>query len=253
MITIGVWGYVLVVALGVASAALVQLFARSLGVKLMWAQVRMTLQLVLMGFVLVALFAHPHPALSLGAVAVMEIFAVATVRSEHRRTVPTKALRAASAGLVCGSAVSAAIFLCGVVGVNPLVNPRYLLPILGMIIGNSMTAMNLAVRAMHTQVESQRTRIVTALLLGATKTQATAPLAREAFTAALTPTLTTMFSLGIVMLPGMMTGQILSGTVPLVAVGYQLAIMVGILFAVVVSTWLALSWGGRHYISDIPD
>ena len=253
LIIISPWGYAAVTGLGLISAAMVQVYAKSHGLKVVWAQIRMTLQLVLMGFVLVAIFDHPHPVVSLLAIAVMETFAVLTVVGQHRGSVSRRALLTAGAGLVVGSVISCALFVTTVVGINPLVNPRYLLPLLGMIVGNSMTAINLAVRYMASQVKSQKTMVETVLHLGGTKNYAVAPIAKEAFLSALTPTITTMLSLGIVMLPGMMTGQILSGSVPLVAVGYQLSIMVGILFSVVLSTWFTLQFGGRYFLDEIPD
>ena len=253
IVHIGPCGYALLAPIGLASAAIVQYFSHSHGWKIIWAQIRMTLQLVLMGFILVAIFDHPHPLVSILAITVMEIFAAITVVNEHRRTVPKAVLRYAALGLVGGSLIACALFIYGVVGINPLVNPRYLLPLLGMIVGNSMTAMNLAIRSMHTQICAQATMITSAVLLGARKSDAVAPVAREAFLASLTPTITTMFSLGIVVLPGMMTGQILSGSLPLVAVAYQLAIMVAILFSVVLSTLFALTRGGRHFLNHIPD
>lgn len=95
--------------------------------------------------------------------------------------------------------------------------------------------------------------VETVLHLGGTENYAAVPFAKEAFLSELTSTTTTMLSLGIVMLPGIMTGQILSGSVPLMAVGYQLSIMVGILFSVVFSTWFTLQFGGRYFLDEIPD
>lgn len=253
IVQISLWGYAALMAMGIVSATLVQLFTRSHGWKLVWAQLRMTFQLVAMGFVLVGIFNHPHPLISVGAVSVMEVFAVYTVVWEHRRRVPRRVLSVNAVGLVVGSLLTCAVFIATVVGINPLVNPRYLLPLLGMIIGNSMTAINLTIGSMRTQVEAQTSMVTTALLLGSTKADAVAPLAREAFVSGLTPTITAMLSLGVVMIPGMMTGQILSGSLPLVAVAYQLAIMVAILFAIVISTLFALKYSGPHYLAHIPD
>ena len=78
------------------------------------------------------------------------------------------------------------------------------------------------------------------LSLGATKFEALLPFAKQSFIAALNPTIATMATMGIVSLPGMMTGQILGGSVPLVAIKYQIAIMVAILASTVLSILLSL-------------
>lgn len=248
IIEISITGYIVACVMGIGAAALVQYFAKTDGLKVIWAQIRMTFQLILMGFVLLAIFNYPNPLVSIIALAVMELFAVLTVLNQHRGKVPKAALTYVALGLVVGSVIATVIFLVGIIELNPLVNPRYLLPTAGMIVGNTMTAMNLAVRALENQVKTQQDMIETALYLGATPEWAVAPLTREAFITALTPTITTMFSLGIVMLPGMMTGQLLSGALPITAVIYQIIIMVGILFSVVISVILTFKLGGKQFL-----
>jgi len=120
-------------------------------------------------------------------------------------------------------------FICLlVVGYSPWYDPRYLIPLAGMIIGNSMNGASLAAERLTAEMRERHDELETALCLGATARQAAEPALRTAYRAALIPTMNTMAATGIVALPGMMTGQILSGTEPMLAVRYQIAIMCAI-------------------------
>ncbi|HEX8960459.1 MAG TPA: ABC transporter permease, partial [Geobacteraceae bacterium] len=119
----------------------------------------------------------------------------------------------------------------------------------GMIIGNSMNGASLAAERLASEVRERREEIETAICLGATARQASETAVRNAFRAALIPTMNTMAAMGIVSLPGMMTGQILSGTAPAIAVRYQIAIMCAITGAVAITAFLILLQGYRHYFT----
>lgn len=92
--------------------------------------------------------------------------------------------------------------------------------------------------------------IEAALMLGATPRTSSRPVVQQAFDAAILPTVNTMVGIGIVSLPGMMTGQILAGQDPHVAIRYQIAIMVGIMAAVAVSVVILVEWGYRTFFTD---
>ncbi len=123
-------------------------------------------------------------------------------------------------------------FIVVVLGVAPWYNPRYFIPIAGMLIGNSMTGISLGVNRLVDGMRSQRHVIESALMLGATPKMAAKNYVNAAFDAAILPTINSMVGMGIVFLPGMMTGQILSGTSPVTAIEYQIVIMLGILGSV---------------------
>jgi putative ABC transport system permease protein len=99
-------------------------------------------------------------------------------------------------------------------------------------------------------METQRTLVEGALMLGATPKMASKQIINKAFDAAILPTINTMVSMGIVSLPGMMTGQILSGTSPLTAIEYQIAIMLGILGSVSLTVILVLQLGYKTFFND---
>ncbi|MBI1373213.1 MAG: iron export ABC transporter permease subunit FetB [Phycisphaera sp.] len=109
-------------------------------------------------------------------------------------------------------------------------DPRYLIPLGGMILGNAMTAASLSTERLVTDLKQRTADVEAMLAMSASPTQATAPLRRAAVRAAMTPTINTMMVVGIVKLPGMMTGQMLGGSDPMQAALYQLLILVAIVF-----------------------
>ncbi|MBL4846029.1 MAG: iron export ABC transporter permease subunit FetB [Planctomycetes bacterium] len=117
-----------------------------------------------------------------------------------------------------------------VIGVDG-VDPRYLIPLGGMILGNAMTAGSLAAQRFHESLREDRDRLEAALGLGASPKDACRDALSKAFRAALTPTLNAMMIVGIVKLPGVMTGQMLGGSPPLEAAKYQIVVMFMLAFS----------------------
>jgi putative ABC transport system permease protein len=94
-----------------------------------------------------------------------------------------------------------------------------------MIFGNAMTAGTLAVSRFVTDLHNRRLEVETALALGATTSQAVQRIRRDALRTAIIPSVNAMLVVGVVSLPGMMTGQILAGASPLLAVRYQVMVV----------------------------
>jgi putative ABC transport system permease protein len=109
--------------------------------------------------------------------------------------------------------------------IHPWYEPQYAIPILGMILGNTLTGVSLAIERMTEELTARRDRVEMALALGATRWEAARGPARQAARAGMIPTLNQMAVVGVVSLPGMMTGQVLAGQSPLQAVRYQIVIM----------------------------
>jgi putative ABC transport system permease protein len=106
-----------------------------------------------------------------------------------------------------------------------------------------MTGVGLGVRAFRASLKDQRFRIAALLNIGAPPRDILLPFVRQAMETALLPTLNSMMGMGIVALPGMMTGQILSGTLPMTAILYQIAIMIAICAVVCLASFGALHFG----------
>ncbi|MDO5728739.1 MAG: ABC transporter permease [Actinomycetaceae bacterium] len=228
-------GIILAAVILIIIAAAVQWLTKRNGVRILWAGIRMTAQLVAVGFVLDFLFSGTSAWWTLLILIIMEGFAVLTIFGQHKGSLTRKLKLLIGGSLMLGTLLSMMIFVMGIMQVENWWDPRYVIPIFGMIAGNSMTGINLAIRNLTQGVEDRRPTIEQALLFGATPRIAIRPVVREALTAAVTPTTTAMLSMGIVFLPGMMTGQVLSGTPPLIAVTYQALIMIGIFTSVAIT------------------
>jgi putative ABC transport system permease protein len=115
--------------------------------------------------------------------------------------------------------------LFAVIRIHPWYEPQYAIPILGMILGNTLTGVSLGIERMTQELTSGRNTIEMILALGGSRWEAAQDAIRQAVRAGMIPTLNQMTVVGIVSLPGMMTGQVLAGESPVDAVRYQIVIM----------------------------
>ncbi|MCG7497243.1 ABC transporter permease [Vibrio sp. Of7-15] len=219
----------------------VGLFARwQLGLNrhLVSSVLRMTLQLAVVGFYLQVLFNYQNPILNGSWLFVMVL--VASYSICQRAKLPAKkVLLATFSGQLLGVLVVVPLLLIVVVQAQPWWQAQYLIPITGMLLGNCLTVNILALERWYSTLKQQKNEHEFYVSLGAVNPSL--PFIKSSVRAALTPQLASMATLGIVSLPGMMTGQILGGTEPLLAVKYQLLIMVAIFIAGSVSVISSLA------------
>jgi len=116
-------------------------------------------------------------------------------------------------------------FITVIIGVN-IFNQQYIIPISGMIFGNAMTGVSLGLKTFNENIKIQKNKIDTLINIGVTPDRILSPFVNQALETAILPTLNSMIGMGIISLPGMMTGQILSGTLPTTAIMYQIAIII---------------------------
>jgi len=188
------------------------------------ASARTVVQLTLVGYVLAPVFAweHPLPVLALAALMVALASRAAVKRSSRSyRGVHL----AAFAALMVGAGATALLATGVIVGAEPWWRPQYLVPLVGMMLGNALTGISLGLDRCLTELDERRDRVEGRLAMGATWWEAARPVAAEALRAGMIPILNSMSVVGLVTLPGMMTGQILSGTDPALAARYQILIM----------------------------
>lgn len=214
------------------------------------SSIRMTIQLVLVGYILTYVFAHPNPWISMLVIALMETFAIWNIYRRVKTSLPTRLKKIIAVSMVVGTLVSLLFFDFVVIHFAPWFNPRYFIPIGGMVIGNSMTGITLGVNALVEGMKTQKGTVEAALMLGATPKAACRRIVNHAFDSAILPTINSMVGMGIVFLPGMMTGQILSGTSPLTAIEYQIAIMLGIAGAVSLSVIVFVQLGYKSFFNE---
>lgn len=201
--------------------------------RLLLASTRMVGQLLLIGLILEHVFAMRDWRVVAAAAVVMVVVAgvVAVGRNEHPYP---GILRNTIASIWASSWFVMALALTFLIPVEPWHKPQYTIPLLGMILGNSLTALSLGLDRLGQEFTLNRGQIETMLALGATRWEAARDPIRKALRAAMGPTLNTMMVAGVVSLPGMMTGQILAGVDPFEAVKYQIVIF----FLVAASTGL---------------
>ena len=193
---------------------------------LLFAAIRMVVQLALVGAVLTTLFSVVSPLWTSLTALVMVLFAGHEAALRQERRLSGWWSYGLGTGCMMVSSVVVTVFaLTTALRPNPWYDPRYAIPLLGMILGNCMTGIALGLNTLTTNLPSRRVSVEAQLMLGASKQTATAPVTREALRSALIPVINSMAATGVVSLPGMMTGQILGGVPPAEAVKYQILVM----------------------------
>lgn len=232
---IGPWHLALAALLIVVNLALSAWLRLGLTRSLLVASIRMTVQLLLVGLVLGYVFALRQPLPVIGIGLVMTCLAgVASVNRTQRRF----------AGIYLNNVLSvfAASFfvtglaLTGIINVKPWYSAQYAIPLLGMVLGNILNGTSLALDRFMDGAVRERGLIEANLALGATRWEAAHALVTQSMRVGMIPTINSMMVMGIVSLPGMMTGQMLAGASPESAVRYQIVIMFMITAATALGT-----------------
>lgn len=189
--------------------------------------VRMTLQLIFVGLYLQVVFQLNNLWLSGAWLLVMITVAdVSIVRSCSLKL--TRIAMPLFGSLLAGTAIPLLLFVGLILRRDNLLDAQYAIPIGGMILGNCLRADIVGVRTFYEGLRTGEKAFLQSLAQGALLHEATRPHARKACQAALAPTVASMTTIGLVSLPGMMTGVILAGASPAVAIKYQIAIMISI-------------------------
>lgn len=217
--------------------------------EIMIATVRMTIQLTLMGYVLMYVFNNPSWWLTSIMIFIMVSFAVYNALKRVKKKTSKELKEIIGFSMILGSLVTASFFIIVVLKTEPWFNPQYFIPITGMIIGNSMTGISLGANRLCNDMEDKRAIIENSLMLGATPKEAAREIVNDSFDSAILPTMNNMLTMGIVSLPGMMTGQILSGTFPLTAIKYQIGIMLAILASTALTVVLFVTLGSKTFFT----
>lgn len=200
----------LAIALLPALAVLILLYRWSMGIReSLYGLSRMLLQLLIIGYFLIFLFDADSGWIILAVLSVM-VLASSWIALRTTGGKRAQLYGIALASIALGGGVTFLIITQGVLGLDPWYAPRYVVPLAGMIFGGSMNAVSLAAERFETEV-----------MHGAGYEEAR----NIALKTALIPITNSLFAVGLVSLPGMMTGQILSGISPLTAVRYQIMVM----------------------------
>lgn len=214
--------------------------------QLLIASLRMIVQLLMVGLLMKAVFAAASAWLTLAVAIAMVAFAGREIWARQERSMAgIWGYGVGATSMMIAGTVVTVMALTTQIEPSPWWSPQFALPLFGMILGNTMTGVSLGLDTLHTMLHRERSAIEARLLLGHTRWMAVMPATRRALRSGFTPIINSMAATGVVSLPGMMTGQILSGIDPQEAVKYQLLIMfliggatgLGVLGAVFASVW----------------
>ncbi len=203
------------------------------------AMLRMTVQLLFVGLYLQVVFDLNLWWLNVLWLLIMTLVAdVSVVNGSGLRL--SRFAMPVFAALLAGVLIPLLFFVLAIVKPPDWFDARYFIPIAGMIMGNCLRADIVGLRGFYTSLRDSEKPYSLSLAQGATHSEAIAPYMREALEAALAPTLATMATIGLVALPGMMTGVILGGADPMTAIKYQIAIMIAIFTGTAIGVFLAI-------------
>lgn len=211
--------------------------------------VRMTIQLILMGFLLDFIFNNQNWMITILILSLMLSFAVYNVFGRTKIPLSRAMKKVIAVSIVAGTCFSIFYFLLVILALQPWYDARYFIPIAGMIIGNSMSGISLGVERLVHGMINKRELIEGTLALGASPAAASMEIIQDAYNAAILPSINSMMGMGIVFLPGMMTGQILAGISPNTAIAYQIAIMLAIVGSVGLSVFILVQLGYRTFFN----
>ncbi len=242
---------VMAAALVLMLACLTMRTGLGLGKSTLIAAVRTTVQLLLIGLVLKALFANASLAW-VSVVAVVMLLAAGSeiMARQRRRFAGPWGYGLGTVSVFVSSFAVTLLALTVMIGPQPWYEPRYAIPLLGMIMGNAMTGVAVGLDTLTNLAWQQRAVIEARLMLGHTWKAAIRDIRSQSVYSGLIPIVNAMATAGVVSLPGMMTGQILAGNSPMQAVKYQILIMFLVASGTGFGTFGALWLGARRLFDE---
>ncbi len=224
-----------VAALILVNAAISLALRLGLEKRLLVASSRAVVQLLLLGSVLGWVFTRQGPGVIL--VVMLAMVLVAGFEAVRRTTYRVPGLSVAVQGVILTTSIAVTLYgVVGVLGARPWYTPQYIIPILGMILGNTLNGISLGLETVLDGYARDRERVELLLAHGATRREASRQVVRRAVRTGMIPILNAMSIAGLVSIPGMMTGQILAGQDPTVAARYQIFILFSIAAGVALGT-----------------
>ncbi|MBN1124615.1 MAG: ABC transporter permease [Sedimentisphaerales bacterium] len=214
------------------------------------AVIRMTIQLLFVGLYLQVVFQQNSIWLNLAWLLIMILVADLSIihGCEFRLRIFLFPLFFA---LIAGTSIPLVVFVGLVLKDASMTDAQYVIPIGGMILGNCLRADIIGVRGFYESIRKSEKAYLHTLAQGATQSEAIRPFIAQAYQSALAPTIATMSTIGLVSLPGMMTGVILGGAAPWTAIRYQIAIMLSIFsgtaITIILGIWLTTRSGFNVY------
>ena len=232
------------------NGALSLAFGLRLELGLAIAAIRTAVQLAVIGFVLKFVFAQSSPLWTAGvALLLFSVAGYELLQRQQRRFKGWWAYGLGNATLLFAGGLATVYSVAIVLGARPWYTPRYLLPILAMVLGSTLTSISAVLQTLTDGIERERGTIEARLAHGGTRFAALVPLLRRALRTATAPVFNVLSVAGMVALPGVMTGQILAGADPVDAAKFQMVLMFVLAGASGLGA-LAAALGGVLLLSD---
>lgn len=248
-VNIGPWQLVMALGFVLLAGGASIMLGLGLGRDILVGTMRTFGQLFLMGFVLVYVFQWKNPYLTIALYCGMIFFAARIVAGRVKdKKVPV--FRPVLASMLLSYLVVSFLVVAVVVQAKPWWDPRYFLPLGGMVVGNSMNAMALSLERLLSSLADRRGEVELLLSLGADRREASARLFSQAVRAGMIPSINSMMGVGLVFIPGMMTGQILAGSDPLLSIKYQIVVMLMLVGSTTLGSVLAVSLARRRVFTQ---
>ena len=237
----------LALTFGFVIIALMISYRQNLGMErdMIIGSIRAVVQLTVVGFILKFVFNMDSTPLTMIILCLM-VYNAAAVASKRGAGI-THAKRISFGAILVGLTITLG---CLLAFQAISFKPSEVIPVSGMVVGNSMVALGLLYRNLISTFKDRREEVEVKLCLGARPREASRVLIRESIRTAMIPTIDSMKTLGIVQLPGMMTGLILAGTSPELAIKYQIMVMFMLTGAVTISGFVASFWAYRSFFTD---
>ncbi len=215
------------------------------------AAARSAVQLSLLGLVLKVIFAQSNP-LTIGLLALFMLLVASyeVMNRQQRRYLGYWGMGVGIFSMLLSSFSVTLLAMLVILQVDPWYTPQYLIPLLGMMLGNTMTGVALSLDSLNQNAWQQRASIEARLILGHDWHAAIAEIRRNALRTGLIPIMNAMAAAGVVSIPGMMTGQILAGSSPLEAAKYQVLVLFLISASIGLGSMTAIWVGSKHLFDE---
>lgn len=248
VVEIGNWQLAIAAVLMLAAAFASFHFKLGLTKDILVSTIRVFLQLLALGLVLNYLFQYQTWWLVLIMVVIMLVCAVFIARGRIKKG-PRGLELSLFVSLLTTSLLVGALVVGVVIHPTPIWDARTVITIVGMVLGNSLSAVAVALDRLFADMDSRADQILAMLALGATSREAAQPSIRSSIRAGLIPTLANMSAAGIVFIPGMMSGQILAGADPMMAAKYQIVVLLMVSAATTICNIIAVMMAYRKRFS----
>ena len=210
---------------------------------------RMTVQLLLVGVYLEYIFKLNSALLNIAWVLIMSVIATYTIIQRSGLKYRLFFIPILISGII-SIAITDAYFIGFIIKLDSIFDARYFIPITGMLLGNTIKNVIIALNAYYKRIDEEQTLYRWHLANGASRKEALLPFMRHALIIAFNPTIASTAIMGLISLPGMMTGQILGGSNPNIAVKYQIMLMVTIFSSAILTVVLTILFSNRIAFDD---